>query len=150
MANIMVIGALDDQEHGLTESLAAFDKNNRETVDALMNISGVGTPEGKKVHHATPRQPYVVQPFPAMLYKPGEEITVQNANEMADAQRRGYRTEPYIKPQVELLDPAQEKKNLMETNKQLQAQQIVQAEEMAKLMKRLEELEGTGKKNKAA
>ena len=150
MANIMVMGQLDDMEHGLPESLAAFDKNNRETTDALMNLSGIGTVDGKKVHHTTPRPAYQPQPFPAMLYKPGEEITVTDAAELADAQRRGYRTEPYLKPQVEVLDPAQEKKNLMETNKQLQAQLIQQQETVAKLAERLEAMEGTGKRKNAA
>jgi hypothetical protein len=48
--------------------------------------------------------------------------------------KAGWREEPYPRPQIAVLDPATEKKNLMDTNQQLQAQLI-------RMQERLEAIE---------
>ena len=94
--------------------------------------------------HNDPRAPYVHQGFPMMLYKPdpgekGEKV-VLTAAEKAVALENGWREEPYPKVQVALLDPAQEKANLMDTNNRLQAQLVQQNEALIQLQAQMKQL----------
>jgi hypothetical protein len=139
-ASISVIGVQDGMG-GLKESQAKFRKHHGEVGDALLNISGVGTATGAAVDKDEPRPGYQHQEFPKMLYKPNEEVIVTNKADMDAHLRAGWRDEPYLKPQVAVLDPATEKKALMETNAQQQAQLTVQNEMIQKLQARLEALE---------
>ena len=95
--------------------------------------------------HNDPRAPYVHQGYPMMLYKPdpgerGEKV-VLTATEKAVAMQDGWREEPYPKVQVAVLDPAQEKANLVTQNNQMASQLVIQTELIGKLAARLEAVE---------
>ena len=132
-AHVSVIGVQDGMG-GLKESQAKFRKHHQEVGDALLNISGVGTSTGDKVDKDEERPGYKHQEFPKMLYKPNEEVIVSNKADMEVHTKAGWREEPYPRPQIAVLDPATEKKNLMDTNQQLQAQLI-------RMQERLEAIE---------
>ena len=134
-ANVSVIG-VNDGMGGLKESQAKFRKHHEEVGAALMNISGVGTATGDKVDKDEPRPGYQHEEYPFMLYKAGEELgrVVKSKAERDEAMKEGWRVEPFPKPQVEVLDPATEKKALMEQNRQLQAQ-------LQKLIERIDKVE---------
>ncbi len=142
MANVSVMGGVV-QEYGLKTAQKVQLTHNKEVAEALLNISGVGTPDGKPVHQDDPRMPYVHAAFPMMLYKPdpgekGEKI-VMNEIEFAVAKQDGWREEPYPKVQIAVLSPEQEKKNLLDTNNQLQAQMVQMQEQMNRMAAMLAE-----------
>ena len=144
MANVTVMGGVHT-EGGLKEAQAVQRRHNAEVADALLNISGVGTANGQPVHKDDIRKPYVHQDFPMMLYKETEEKVVLHEAEKKQALAEGWRVEPFPKVQIAVLDPAMEKKNLLDTNNQLQAQLVRQQELMEKMAARLESLEGRKK-----
>ena len=144
-ANVTVLG-VNSGMGGLKESLTKFKKHHEEVGEALMNISGVGTANGEKVDKDEPRPPYQHQAFPKMVYHAdGRELTVNDTVAHADAKKRGFRDEWYPKPQVQVLDPATEKKALLDERDQLRAQLATQGDLLAKLAARLETIE-VGKK----
>lgn len=149
MANVSVMGGIST-EGGLKEAQAVQRRHNDEVAKALLNISGIDTVTGEPVHKDDPRPVYVHKQFPKMLYKPdpgekGEKV-VLTSTEMAVALQDGWREEPYPKVQIAVLDPATEKKNLLDTNNQLQAQLVLQNELMQKMAARLEEIEKTSRR----
>jgi len=100
-----------------------------------------------------PRPAYDHQQFPKMLYKPfrgekGEKV-VMNETEMAVAIEDGWTVEPYEFPAVAILDPATEKKALMDQVSAQSAMITQQNDLMQKMAARLEALEkGDKKKSK--
>lgn len=126
-------------EGGLKEAIAVQRRHNALVADSLLNISGVGTVTGAPVHKDDPRPVYVHQEYPKMLYKPTDEKVVLHEQEELDAVSAGWREKPYPKVQIAVLDPATEKKALLDTNNQLQAQMIRMQEQMDKMTAALTE-----------
>ena len=140
-ANITVLG-VNDGMGGLKESLAKFRNHHKEVGDALMNISGVGTATGEAVDKDEPRPGYTHHDWPKMMYHAdGRSEIVLNAVELKERKETGFRLEPYARPQVAVLDPATEKKHLMEIVNQATAEKTILAEKLEKLMERLQALE---------
>jgi hypothetical protein len=145
-ANISVIGVHDGMG-GLKESLTKFRKHHDEVGSALMNISGIGTATGGKVDKDEPRPAYRHEEWPRMVYhSDGREEIAVAPQDYKEFVRKGFRDEPYPKPQIAVLDPATEKQALADHNKQLQSQITIQNELLSKLQARLETIEAAGRK----
>ena len=134
MSNPVTVVGMQKEMGGLKESMAAWRRNTVEVSDALLNIT-----EGKDKDDA--RQPYAFQGYPTALYRPDKMEFANSSQEKAELIRRGFRPEPYPKPQIEVLDPAIEKKALRDKNDELQGQIIRQQDALSKMMERLEALE---------
>lgn len=144
-ADIRVSG-IDRPHGGLKEALAQTRKHFREVGDALLNVSGIGTADGKPVDKDDARPAYHYQEWPKMIYHAdGREEIAATPIDWARFKERGFREEPYIKPQVEVLDPAAEKKVLMTERDQLRAQLNTQNDLLVRMADRLEALEGDKK-----
>jgi len=119
----------------LKQSQAEFRKHHKEVGDALLNLS-----EGKDTED--PRPDYNFQQYPQMIYHAdGDEKIVHSDSEKKEYLNKGFRVQPYMKPQVAVLDPATEKKALMDQNRQLRQDLTVQGEMMAKMLERMEAME---------
>lgn len=124
--------------NGHQKSLAIARRAHIENSNALINHA-----EGKDVD--TPRPVYDPDDpdnqWPVMVHHPsnGEKtigvtlkgvedtmarsrITAANKKALTEALAAGYRAEPYIKPQVAVLDPATEKAELLRKNNEMQGQ----------------------------
>ena len=134
MSNPVTVLGVQKEMGGLKESMAAWRRNNVEVSNALLNIT-----EGKDKDEV--RQSYVFQPYPTALYRPDKMEFANSSQEKANLIQRGFRPEPYPKPQIEVLDPAVEKKALQDKNNELQGQIIRQQDALSKMMERLEALE---------
>ncbi len=144
MSGVSVAGMVTDGMGGLKESQAAFRKHHQEVGEALLNISGIDTPTGGPVDKDETRVPYMHQEWPKMIYHAdGRELIVHDDAERQDLFKRGFRNEPYPKPKIAVNDPATEKKALMDTNTQLQAQLTSTNDILAKMAARLEQLENS-------
>ncbi len=125
------------QAGGFKASLKEHRDHHKKQGDQLNNLV-----DG--LDHNDPRPAYVHQGYPTMLYKPepgekGEKV-VMTAEEKAVALQDGWRDEPYPRLQIVVNDPATEKKNLMDTNSQLQSQLILQQEALDKMQAQMAEL----------
>ena len=134
---IQVFGGMQ-QAGGFKAALKEHREHHKKQGDQLNNLV-----DG--IDHNDPRPAYVHQGYPMMLYKPlpgedGQKI-VMNADEAELATQNGWREKPYPVISVTVLDPATEKKNLLDSNNQLQSQLIQQQEMLNKLMERLEAME---------
>lgn len=120
---------------GHKKSQAEFALHNKRVGDALMNLE-----EGRD--EDDPRPAYVYQPYPKMLFHHEKgEIIVANKDEQKIKESEGWRTTPYEKPRVVVLDPAIEKKALMDENRELKGQIVHQTDLLSRLEARLESLE---------
>ncbi len=150
-APIQVSGLMNDGMGGLKESLSKFRKHHKEVGDALLNVSGVGTATGGPVDKDEPRPEYrpADHPWPKMLYHAeGKEALAFADDEVEDLIRQGYRSTPYVKPRVAMLDPRAEKVEMLRKNAELQGQVTSQADLLQKALNRLEALENSGPKKK--
>lgn len=134
-ASIQVIGGVQNNEGGFKQSMKAFRSHHKDQGDQLLNIA-----DG--LDKDDPRAAYVHQQFPKMLYKPTDEKVVLHEQEELDAVSAGWREKPYPKVQIAVLDPATEKKALLDTNNQLQAQMIRMQEQMDKMAAALSSSKG--------
>ncbi len=147
-ANITVAG-MPREMGGLKESTAAHRKHWKEVGDALLNISGIGTADGKPVDKDEPRIAYKHQSFPRMVYHAENgELVVENDTELTEALRQKYREAPYIKPQVMVEDPRIEKQRLQDSLKTKDGQINTLADKLTKALERLDALEQAGDKKK--
>lgn len=142
---VTVIGVQKDGG-GLKRAMAEIIKHNKSVADALLNVSGIGTATGEPVDEDDPREAYDPKAdknqWPKMLYHPdGRQVLSFNFIEVKDAQAKGFRLEPYIKPQVAVLDPATEKKMLLDRLNQMEAEKTQNADIASRALQRLEELE---------
>ena len=64
-----------------------------------------------------------------------------NKAALATAQKEGWRAEPYLKPQIAVLDPAVEKAAMVAKNQQLEGQLVQANDTLRKLEERLAKLE---------
>lgn len=109
-ANISVMGGVNDDMGGVTESVGKFNLHNKEVADALLNVSGIGTATGAPVHYMTPRPSQTMQEFPFMLHHAdGSHVVVNSAAERDEQKGYGYRVQPYPPVRVNLNDPKTEK-----------------------------------------
>lgn len=146
----------DMKTGGIKESLAKFNRHHQEEAGQLLNISGIDTVDerGNKnvpVDKDDPRMPYVHQSFPAMVYhaekKPaigsceaGEAIALDQ-KELDALLAKGYRMEPYPRPQVHLEDPRQEKAALQRELREKDGELATLRDQTARLLERMEALE---------
>ena len=141
-ANIVVTGQLRKNVDPLKESQVAFRKHQAEVGDAVLNVSGIGTPNGEPLDKDDPRPPYVHQEWPKVMYHAdGRFLEVANSAEMEEATVGSFRLKPYPKVQVAVADPATEKKELLATNRNLQGQIVSQQELIERMEARLTEME---------
>lgn len=140
-ANITVSG-MPREMGGLKESQTAFRKHHIEVGDALLNVSGIGTIDGKPKDKDEPRPPYKKQDLPKMLYHPekGEHICYSKA-EVEEKLKTGWRKEPYRKPQVALEDPRAEKFALQKQLKEKDGQITALGDQLQRALDRLDRLE---------
>lgn len=140
-ASVNVVGLQNDGMGGLNESLAKFRKHHAEVGDALLNISGIGTKDGKPADKDEPRPAYVHQEYPKQTYHAdGRELVVRNDKELRDAQKQAFRTEQYLKPRVHVGDPLAEKKELLDRNRELGGQVSILTEALQRLQQQVEAL----------
>lgn len=150
MSAQITVSGIDRPHGGLKEALAKTRRHFTEVGDALLNVSGIGTATGKPVDADDVRPAYHYQEWPKMIYHAdGREEIAVSPIEWAKLKERGFREEPYIKPQVEVLDPASEKKVLMVERDQLRAQLNTQNDLLVRMAERLEALESDKKTAKA-
>jgi hypothetical protein len=141
------MGVVGREPGGLKESLGVFRKHHIEVGEALLNISGVGTKDGKPVDKDDPRIPYAHQDFPIMLYHAdGRYEAAAGKPEMKALLDKGFRDQPYPPVRIYVADPAVEKQQIMQDNAALRAQLAVQAEATEKLLARLQALENQNRK----
>ena len=135
---VSVIGQINEGMGGLKESLGAFRKHHIAVGDALLNISGVGTATGAPVDKHEARPPYKHDAYPAMLFHAdGRQEIVEDAESEKELKELGFRPEPYLKPRVALHDPHQEKKELLDRNRELGAQVTILTETLQKLQEQV-------------
>ncbi len=133
---ISVFGGMQ-QAGGLKQALKEHREHHKKQADELLQLT-----DG--LDHNEPRAAYVHLGFPKMLYKPdpgekGEKV-VLTAAEMAVAVENGWREEPYPRVQIAVLDPATEKKALVDQNNQMAAQIVMQNESMLKMQEQQKEM----------
>jgi hypothetical protein len=139
-ANVTVSG-MPREMGGLKESQVAFMKHHKEVADALLNISGIGTIDGKPHDKDDPRPPYVHQDWPKMVYHAEHgELVVEDQHELDEALRQRYRPEPYLKPQVALADPRAEKFALQKELKEKDGQITTLADQMRRMQDQMTEM----------
>lgn len=148
------LGVIDDGL-GFEKSHEAFRESHETNTRHLLNIA-----EGKK--QTAPRAPFdpdhADAQWPVMVYhaagkekvigastagldpRSAKNATDDNKAAMALALKDGFRKEPYLKPQIAVLDPAAEKQALKDANERLQGQITAQADAMAKLQDQMSKL----------
>jgi hypothetical protein len=126
---------------GLRESMSAFRKHHHEVGDALLNISGVGTIDGQPADKDEPRQPYVRQDYPKMVYHADgrEEICATQADFNA-LRPKGFRAEPYPKVQIAMADPKAEKVALQKSLAEKDGQLATMADMLSKMQAQIDAL----------
>ena len=141
MPNVTVMGTPRAMP-GLKGSLASFRKAEAERGDALLNIAGVGTIDGNPCDPEDPRPAYQRQEWPRMIYHAdGREVIVNTTEEMKAKFDQGFRKEPYMRPQVAVLDPAAEKKLLIDQLAEERALRAKSDELLKQLADRLQSME---------
>ncbi len=145
MANtVTVMGVADRPMGGLKESLSVFTRHHAEVAGALLNISGIGTPDGEPLDKDDPRPQYNPDQHrwpTAMHHADGRVEQAQDKEAVAGLTKLGFRREPYRVPQVAVADPATEKKFLMDQLAEQRQQNNVLNDSLAKLQERLAALE---------
>jgi len=127
---------------GLKESQNAFKKHHIEVGNALLNISGVGTADGEPKDKDDPRPAYIPQQFPKMIFHAEKgELVVEHQEELDLHLKRGYRLEPYPKPQVAIEDPKVEKAALQAQLKKKDGEIASLADTLQRAIARLDALE---------
>lgn len=141
MANVVVSGMLRKNVDPHKESQVAFRKHAEEVSAAVLNISGIGTPNGEPLDKDDPRPVYVYQAWPKMMYHADfRHVIVGSAEEVEEMTIKGFRLKPYPKVQIAVADPATEKKELLATNRNLQGQIVTQQESLDRMQAQINEL----------
>lgn len=149
---VEVIG-VPGESNGYGDSMDAFRNAHRDNSRIILNLA-----QGRKKNDPAPEYnpSHPDNAWPTMVYHPekGEKTIglslaglsgsarreTENANKAALAQsaKDGYRSEPYQKPQIALLDPAAEKLALKQKNDELEGKLVAQADELSKLRQLVE------------
>lgn len=143
--------------NGFDKSWEAHVTSHVQNSNALLNLA-----EGKKMSTLRPfyDPSHPDNQWPLMLHHPAkgelavgtnlkgvsEPLTrqrIQRENEAAvkGALAGGYRREPYLKPQVAVMDPAAEKQALLRRNQELEGQLATTNDMLQKLSARLDAME---------
>jgi len=151
---VEVIG-VPGESNGYGDSMDAFRNSHRDNSRIILNLAA-----GRKKND--PPIPYnSAHPdnaWPKMVYhaergektigtnlaglSAGAKASTERDNKAALAQsvKDGYRSEPYPKPQIAVLDPAIEKAQLKAKNEALEGMIVSQADDLAKLRASVEKL----------
>lgn len=130
---------------GLEDSQGIFRKWHKNVGDSLLNLA-----EGKKVNDE--REAYRFQPWPTMVYHAdGRNLQIgkpdarkeENEKELKEALARGFRREPYLKPQVAVLDPRDEKAALIRELTDQRSQNAQMFDLITKLKAQVDSIEQT-------
>jgi hypothetical protein len=142
--------------NGYGDAMDAFRSSHEQNSRALINLAA-GRKKNAVIPPFDPQHPD--NQWPVMVYHAEKgELTVgknllglvgivrqdaekTNKAELNAALKAGYRTEPYKKPQVVVLDPAVEKAAILAKQNELQGIIVAQNDVNQKLMARLEALE---------
>lgn len=144
-------------ENGHEDSYAAFLDSHVANTNALLNLAedkpknaarppyNPSHPDNQwplMVHHAAKGELTIGQTLKGLI-DPGERKRLQGLNEVAkkEALAMGYRLEPYVKPQVAVLDPAIEKAALQKRVQEQDGQVASLTDTLTKALARLDELE---------
>lgn len=127
------------ESNGYGDSMDAFRDAHRNNSRIILNLA-----QGRKKN--APAQDYdpdhPANQWPLMVYHPAKgEKTVSSAAELKQAKADGYRNEPYLKPQIALLDPAAEKAALVAKNQELEGKLVATQDLLAKFGERLAAIE---------
>lgn len=148
VAGVIVSGfqGSETKARGLAESLAKFRKHHAEVGDALLNLSGIGTPTGKPVSEDEPRQPYrredPVNDWPKMTYHSnGEQVVAYDRDELKDLKARGYRLEPYPVLRVGVEDPRAEKAILVKQLEQSRSEVNALNDQLTNQQRQMDEMQ---------
>lgn len=147
---------------GLADSLADFQKAHFENTVGILNAAdNIGKPSDLQVKVNAPRPAYDPNhpdnQWPTMVHHAAlgelavgtnlkgiedanrrKSILAANQAAYRDALERGYRDEPYPKPQIAVMDPAVEKAELRRQNAELQGQINAMQDRMDKWMAALQ------------
>src|ERR1700721_194422 len=159
---VEVIGVGQGEIDGYGDNMEAFRTEHHKTSQIVENLR-LGR---KKNAFPAPYDPnHPDNQWPVMVYHPAKgELVVGkslvgisdgpgerngprargealNKQELDAALKAGYRREPFVKPQVVVLDAATEKAALVAKNNELQGQVVAQSDLIAKMNARLEALE---------
>jgi hypothetical protein len=142
--------------NGYGDAMDAFRASHEQNSRQLVNLAN-GRKKNAVIPSYDPDHPD--NQWPLMVYHPEKgELAVgrnlvglvgivradaekTNKAQLADALKSGYRKEPYLKPQVVVLDPAVEKAAMLAKQNELQGVIVSQNDVLQKLMARLEALE---------
>lgn len=151
MSGSVVIGQINiegEEPGGLEEAHSIHFKHMADGYDQLMNMTGVGTPgckigePGRKMRKEAKRPTSNLGFYPTIVYKAGKELVVGKggpenlkADQAAEklALDGGWRKEPYLKPQIAVLDAQTEKKEMLERNNVLQTQLIALSDQIRQM-----------------
>lgn len=127
---VEVLG-VPNEGNGHGDSMDAFRDSHLANSKILVNLAN-----GRKKNAVTP--PYDPEhpdnKWPLMIYHPAKgELVVKNQEGLDEALQNGYRTAPYLKPQVAVLDPAAEKKAMLEKNQELEGLIIAQNDRLERM-----------------
>ena len=146
---VEVLGTAQEIDgHG--DSMEVFRTANNANANMLLNVS-----EGKKKN--APRPAYDPRhpdnQWPKAVYHPAsgmltvgksllgvkdldirKKITQENEKAHAEALKAGHRSEPYVKPQIAVLDPAIEKAEALRRETEMRGQITALTDMVAKLM----------------
>jgi hypothetical protein len=142
---------------GFGDSKEAFLNAHHSNSNALLNLA-----DGKKKNAPRPvHDPeHPDNQWPKMVYHPEKgnltvgtnlkglsgvlrkEAEKNNETALANAVKSGYRSDPYLKPQIAVLDPATEKAALQAKNQELEGKLVAQADQLARLQAAVDTLVG--------
>jgi len=151
---VEVIG-VPGESNGYGDSMDAFRNAHRDNSRIILNLA-----QGRKKNDPAPAfdPAHPDNAWPLMIYHPefGEKVIGQHLNhldksvrmhlegqnkaELAAALKAGWRKEPYVKPQIAVLDPAVEKAAMKAKNDELEGKIVAQADELSKLRQAVEKL----------
>jgi hypothetical protein len=157
---VQVSGAGYERD-GYKESMTKFRQAHINNTNALINIAAGRDPE-EELPPYDPDHPD--NKWPKMIFHPSKgELTIgkslvgltgtrrretekENQDTLEAALNVGYRTTPYVKPQIAVLDPAVEKAALMKRNQELEGMITQQADALSQLKAAVEKLQQQGGK----
>ncbi len=149
---VQVMGVAGREMPGLKKAQLEFTKNNRETGDALLNVTdgarGIKGPDGvTPLTENDPRPAYAHASFPMMLYhaKLGERV-VDDEEEMEQSKAEGFQAKPFKVVREAVADPGVEKANLKRELLEKQGQITTLAQEMEEMKAQMAELIAANKK----
>lgn len=151
---VEVIG-IPGETNGYGDSMDAFRASHENNSRILVNLAA----GRKKNDPAPPYDPdHSDNVWPRMLYHPEhgdktvgtslkglppavrQQVEKENKSAAKGMLDAGWRVEPYIKPQIAVLDPASEKAAMVAKNRELEGQIVAQGDRLAKLQESIDQL----------